>query len=124
MKILRIANGVRHLEEANANIMLHRIREVLTEHRSNLITGILSDLPIYIQVKFYANLDQYTRENITRNLIEFASTNVSMKRYAEIVRTIEQSASYRVPTSEFFDEIDAFLEGLLNPVQLQLNLNV
>jgi len=124
MKILRIANGVRHLEEAGADLMLYRIREILTEHRSNLITGILSDLPTYIQVKFYANVDQDTRENITRNLIEFASTNVSMKRYAEIVRTIEQSTSYRVPTSEFFDEIDAFLEGLLNPVQLQLNLNV
>jgi len=49
---------VKHIEEADQNITLFRIQEILSEHRTMLITGILTDLPTYLQFKFYTKVDK------------------------------------------------------------------
>ena len=120
MRAIKITNVVRHLEDADQNVTRYRIREILSEHRANLITGILGDLQTYLQFKFYADVDREKREILKTRLVEFAATKVSLNRYSRIVAEIENSNSYRVPTLDFFNEIDAFLEELLNPAQLQL----
>jgi hypothetical protein len=46
MKSVRIASTVKHIEEADQNVTLFRIQEILSEHRSALVMGILSvDIP-------------------------------------------------------------------------------
>jgi hypothetical protein len=52
MKSVRIANTVKHIEEGDERITLFRIQEILSEHRSTLIMGILSDLPLTFNLSF------------------------------------------------------------------------
>lgn len=120
MKSVRIASTVKHIEEADHNITLFRIQEILSEHRTMLITGILTDLPTYLQFKFYTKVDKETQGILRDKLFELSNSKVNLDRYAAIVQEIKTNSNYRVPSQEFFREIDSVLDGALNPSQLTL----
>lgn len=120
MKTVRIASTVKHIEEADHNVTLFRIQEILSEHRSMLITGILTDLPTYLQFKFYTKVDKEKQGILRDKLWELSNAKVNLDRYDEIVQEIRKNSSYRVPSSEFFKEIDLVLDAHLNPTQLSL----
>ena len=120
MKSVRIAGTVKHIEEGDERVTLFRIQEILSEHRSALIAGILNDLPTYLQFKFYTKVDKERQGMLRDKLSELSKSKVSLDRYLDIVHEIERSNSYRVPSHEFFREIDALLDSVLNPVQLKL----
>jgi len=120
MKSVRIASTVKHIEEADPTVTLFRIQEILSEHRSTLIMGILSDLPTYLQFKFYTKVDKKMQGILRDKLFELSNSKVSLDRYDEIVKEIQRNNNYRVPSQEFFREIDSLLDGELNPSQLTL----
>jgi hypothetical protein len=120
MKSVRIASTVKHIEEADHNITLFRIQEILSEHRTMLITGILTDLPTYLQFKFYTKVDKDMQTILRDRLFELSNSKVNLDRYAAIVQEIKTNSNYRVPSQEFFREIDSVLDGALNPSQLTL----
>ena len=120
MKAIRIATAVKHLDDADQTVTLFRIQEILSEHRSALIMRILGDLPTYLQFKFYAKVDKVRQEQLRDKLFALSNARVSLDRYADIVREIKSNDSYRVPTQEFFFEIDTVLDAHLNPSQLEL----
>jgi len=120
MKSVRIASTVKHIEEADQNITLFRIQEILSEHRTMLITGILTDLPTYLQFKFYTKVDKDLQDKLRDKLFELSNSKVNLDRYTEIVDEIKKNNSYRVPSTEFFKEIDTLLDSVLNPTQLTL----
>lgn len=120
MKSVRIASAVKHIEEADHNITLFRIQEILSEHRTMLITGVLNDLTTYLQFKFYTKVDKEMQGVLRDKLWELANTKVNLDRYDGIVREIKQHNNYRVPSSDFFREIDTVLDSVLNPTQLSL----
>ena len=95
-------------------------QEILSEHRSALITGILSDLPTYLQFKFYTKVDKEMQGLLRSKLLEVSKSKVNLDRYLDIVHEIERTDSSRVPSQEFFKEIDSVLDAVLNPTQLKL----
>ena len=120
MKSVRIASTIKHIEEADHNITLFRIQEILSEHRTMLITGILTDLSTYLQFKFYTKVDKEMQGILRDKLFELSNAKVNLDRYDEIVQEIKRNSNYRVPSAEFFKEIDTLLDTQLNPTQLQL----
>jgi len=120
MKTVRIANSVKNIEDADHNVTLFRIQEILSEHRSTLITRILSDLPTYIQFKFYAKVDKRIHQMLKDKLFELSNSKVNLDRYDDIVQDIKSNSNYRVPSHQFFEEIDKLLYAELNPSQLPL----
>jgi len=120
MKSVRIASTVKHIEEADHNVTLFRIQEILSEHRSVLIMRILSDLPAYLQFKFYTKVDKEMQGILRDKLFELSNSKVNLDRYDDIVQEIRKNSNYRVPSQEFFKEIDSVLDAHLNPSQLQL----
>lgn len=120
MKTVIIAKSVRHIEEADSNVTLFRIQEILSEHRATLILGILSDLPSYLQFKFYTKVDKDQQSLLKEKLFELSKSKVNLDRYHEIVQEIKQNIKYKVPAADFFQEIDTLLDTHLNPSQLQL----
>lgn len=120
MKTIRIASTVKHIEETDQNITLFRIQEILSEHRSTLIMRILSDLPTYLQFKFYAKVDKEIQGILRDKLFELSNSKINLDRYNDIVQEIKANSNYRVPSQEFFKEIDSLLDTHLNPTQLQL----
>jgi hypothetical protein len=120
MKAVRIATTTKHIEEADENVTLFRIQEVLSEHRSTLIMRILGDLPTYLQFKFDKKINVEIQNGLRDKLFELSNSRVSLDRYAEIVTEIKKNSNYRVPSQEFFREIDTLLDQALNPTQLVL----
>jgi len=120
MKSVRIASTVKHIEEADQNITLFRIQEILSEHRSTLIMGVLSDFTTYLQFKSYGKVDKNLQDVLREKLFELSNSKVSLDKYDEIVQEIKRNNNYRVPSQEFFKEIDSLLDAYLNPSQLQL----
>jgi hypothetical protein len=120
MKSVRIASTVKHIEEADHNVTLFRIQEILSEHRSTLIMGILGDLPTYLQFKFYTKVDKESQGLLRDKLFELSNSKVNLDRYDAIVQEIKSNSNYRVPSQEFFKEIDSVLDAELNPSQLTL----
>jgi len=120
MKSIRIASTVKHIEEGDERVTLFRIQEILSEHRSTLIMSILSDLPTYLQFKFYTKVDKDMQAILQDKLFEMSNSKVNLDRYLDIVHEIEKNSNYRVPSQEFFKEIDGLLDSVLNPTQLKL----
>lgn len=120
MKSVRIASTVKHIEESDQNVTLFRIQEILSEHRSALIMRILSDLPTYLQFKFYTKVDKDVQGILRDKLFELSNSKINLDRYGEIVQEINRKNSYRVPSQDFFTEIDSLLDAELNPSQLTL----
>jgi hypothetical protein len=120
MKSVRIASSIKHIEEADYNVTLFRIQEILSEHRTMLITGILTDLPTYLQFKFRTKVDKGMLGVLRDKLLDLSNSKVNLDRYNQIVHEIKKNSNYRVPSAEFFREIDGLLESVLNPTQLTL----
>jgi restriction endonuclease Mrr len=120
MKSIRIASTVKHIEEADHNVTLFRIQEILSEHRSTLIMRILADLPTYLQFKFYTKVDKEMQGILRDKLFELSNSKVNLDRFDAIVQEIKSISNYRVPSQEFFKEIDSLLDAELNPSQLTL----
>ena len=120
MKSIRIASSTKHIEEADHNVTLFSIQEILSEHRTMLITGILTDLPTYLQFKFYTKVDKEMLGIFRAKLLDLSNSKVNLDRYNEIVQEIKKNNNYRVPSAEFFHEIDGLLDSVLNPTQLTL----
>lgn len=120
IKSIRIASTVKHIEEGDERVTLFRIQEILSEYRSTLIMGILSDLPTYLQFKFYTKVDKELQGVLRDKLFELSNSKVNLDRYLDIVHEIEKSSNYRVSSQEFFKEIDSVLDSVLNPTQLSL----
>jgi hypothetical protein len=53
-------------------------------------------------------------------LFELSNSKVNLDKYLDIVHEIEKNSNYRVPSQEFFNEIDILLDSVLNPTQLKL----
>ena len=120
MKSVRIASNVKHIEEGDQRVTLFRIQEILSEHRSTLIMGILSDLPTYLQFKFCTKVDKEMQAILRDKLFDLSNSKVNLDRYLDIVHEIEKNSIYRVSPQEFFREIDGLLDSVLNPTQLVL----
>jgi hypothetical protein len=88
-----------------------------------LIAGILTDLPTYLQFKFYTKVDKEKQELLRGSLMTLSNSKVNLDRYLDIVHEIERNSNYRVPSQDFFKEIDTLLDSILNPTQLRLVKN-
>ena len=120
MESVRIASSTKHIEEADQNVILFRIQEILSEHRTMLITGILTDLPTYLQFKFYTKVDKEMQAVLREKLLDLSNSKVNLDLYDEIVQEIKKNNNYRVPSTDFFKEINTLLNFVLNPAQLTL----
>jgi hypothetical protein len=121
MKSVRIAiNTVRHIDEADSQVTLFRIQEILSEHRATLIEGVLYNLPAYLGFKLYTKIDKDFQRVLRDKLLELSHARVNLDRYGEVVEDIKRNDNYKVPAQPFFIEIDTVLDMCLNPPQLSL----
>lgn len=123
MKTIRIAGAAKQIEETDRNVTLFRIQEILSEHRANLITRVLNDLSTYLSFKFYIRVEKEVQLDLKNKLINLSSAKVNLDKYLGIVHEIESNNNYRVPSHEFFREIDILLDSVLNPRQLVLEID-
>jgi hypothetical protein len=120
MKKIRIANGIKRIEDADMNAMLFRLRDILTEHRGILITRLISDIGTYIDYKFAIKADSRQMEIAKDSLQALKNSVLDLDKYNDIIdRCINNEITY-IGSEPFMQEIDDHLVTSLNLPQLKL----
>lgn len=120
MKRVKIANGIRRIEDADPNATLFRLRDVLSEHRSVLITRIVSDLASYIDYKFQIKASAKQQESIREQLHSIRHSVLDLDRYNDIIDHFFTHEMTHVRTEPFLKEVDECIDAVLNVSQLKL----
>jgi hypothetical protein len=120
MKKIKIANGIKRIEDADVNAMLFRLRDILSEHRNILITRLTSDLATYIDYKFSIKATTRQLEVARESLSAMKNSVLDLDRYNDIIeRCLNHDMTY-IGTEPFMQEIDEIISAALNLPQLKL----
>ncbi|MBT1701888.1 hypothetical protein [Chryseosolibacter indicus] len=121
MKTIRIVTGVKKIDhEANENILLFRVREVLNEHRSSILERMINDLPNYINYRFDIRASKEQLANIRNKLTLLKGENINADKYHEVIENVLLHETYSIPSQPFLQEIDEIIYNEINPYQLTL----
>jgi hypothetical protein len=120
MKKIRIANGIKRIEESDSNAAMFRLRDVLSEHRNILITRLLSDLGTYIDYKFSMRADSRQIETVKESLLALKNSVLDLDKYSGIVEHFYEHDMTFVKNEPFMHEIDENIAMALNLSQMKL----
>jgi hypothetical protein len=120
MKKVKIANGIKRVDDSDTNTTLFRLRDILSEHRSILITRLLSDLGAYVDYKFKCKADARQLESLRDALLALRNSVLDLERYSHIMEHFLQNDMTYIGTEPFMQEIDEHISGVLNLTQLKL----
>ncbi len=121
MKKVRIVNGIKKIEDSDAHTALFKLRDVLMEHRSVLITRLVSDLSGYIDYKFRTRINNRQLETIREHLYSLKNSALDLERYHEIIEHFQAHDTTYITSAPFFKEIDESIGAILNASQLTIS---
>lgn len=120
MKKVKIANGIKRIEDADSNATLFRLRDVLSEHRGILITRLVSDLSSYIDYKFHFKASAKQLETIKDHLYIIKNSALDLDRYSDIIDHFYAHDITYISTEPFLKELDECIDSIINVSQLKL----
>jgi hypothetical protein len=120
MKTIKTAAGNRYMEDCAPPVALIRIREILTDHRNELINRLLPDLPTYISYKFNVKPDPEQLKSITDTLCSIIHTRINIGKYDSIVQEILLNTNTHVSSEPFYKEINKTISWELRPNRMVL----
>ena len=116
MKTLKTAVSNRKIEEANQDIVLFNLREVLTEYRKSLINRLILDLPTYLDYKFKTRPAKAKLDEIREKLYTIKNSAVDLSFYGPIVDEVLAQDNTFIKTELIYKEIDANIaDHLMTP---------
>lgn len=120
MRKIKIATGIKRIEDSDNNATMFRLRDVLSEHRNILITRLASDLGAYIDYKFKQRPSARQLESIKENLYALKNSVIDLDRYTDIIDHFFNHEMTYIGNEPFFSEIDESISSSLNASQLML----
>jgi hypothetical protein len=120
MKIVKTASGIRKIENCAEPVALLKIREILMDHRSVLISRMIVDLATYVEYKFKTKINKEQEQSITDKLNTVKHSLIDLDRYNPIIQTILQSEKSYVNSEPFYKEIDEVISWYVRPSQMVL----
>ena len=120
MKRVRIANGVKRIDDTHSEATIFRLRDILNEHRSILINRITSDLVTYIDYRFKTKPGARQLDTVKDNLTALKNSVLDLERYDSIVDYFHQHEMTYIGNELFMQEIDENISASLNLPQLKL----
>ena len=120
MKQIKIASGIKRIEDTDRNAVLFRLRDVLSDHRNALISRLLNDLSTYVDYKFQTRIDQRQEGAVKDALQDLKNSVLDLDRYNGIVEHFLEHPMTYVGTEPFMKEIDEVIGSALNLPQLRL----
>lgn len=106
MKYIRTACGVKRVGDSASPGIVLKVREILTEYRSMLISRLMTDLNTYIDYKFSRKPDISRLQIIKERLHVVRNSPLDMGRYEAIVHDVLAKEMVYVSATLFFQEID------------------
>ena len=120
MRIVKTASGIKKIENCTEPVALIKIREILMDHRSVLISRMTADLATYVEYKFKTKINKEQAESITDKLNTVKHSLIDLDRYSRIIETILQSEKSYVDSEPFYKEIDEVISWYVRPSQMVL----
>ena len=120
MKSVKIVNGIKKIEDSDPGATLFRLRDVLSEHRSVLISRLVGDLSAYIDYKFSQKVTGRRLDSIKDSLQLLKNSTLDLDRYRDIVEHFYNHEMTYIGTEAFMKEIDETISMALNSSQLKL----
>jgi len=120
MKTVRIVNGIKRIDDSDASATLFRLRDVLSEHRSVLVSRLVGDLASYIDYKFSQKVTGRKLDEVKDSLQLLKNSTLDLERYRDIVDQFFNNESTYIGTEPFMKEIDETISMTLNISQLKL----
>jgi hypothetical protein len=120
MKKIRIATGVKRIEDHDHNATLFKLRDILNEHRAVLITRLVSDLAAYVDYRFNKKPSARELEIVKDALYDLKNSVLDLERYGEITEHFFANEMTYIGSELFLKEIDENISTALNDSQLKL----
>jgi hypothetical protein len=120
MKTIKTASGIKKIENCPEPVALIKIREILMDHRSTLISRMVVDLGTYIEYKFKTKINKEQLQSITDKLNTVKHSLIDLDRYSSIIEVILQSETSYVNSEPFYKEIDEVISWHVRPSQMVL----
>jgi len=101
--------GSKQLIDTNSDVLLIQLKEIIKEHRSLVITRLISDLPTYLDYKFEMKVNKDLLMKIKEELLELKNGSVDLKSYDNVVQQLLNRAVVHLTNEPFYKEIDECL---------------
>ena len=120
MKTIKTPLFTRKIEDANPDVILFQLREILTDYRKSLISRLILDLPTYLDYRFKIKADKKQLEDIREKLYEIKNGSADLSKYDVIVQQVLANESTYISTRLFYQEIDRNISSYLSEAPLTL----
>lgn len=120
MKTVKTASGIKKIDTSTESLALLKIREILMDHRSVLISRLIGDLTTYVEYKFKTKINNEQAQSISDKLTTIKHSLIDLDRYQSIIETIMQSEKSYVNSEPFYKEIDEVISWYVRPSQMVL----
>ncbi len=120
MKIIRTTDGIRRMDDSNEATVVLKLREILHDQRSMLISRLVTDLSTYIDYKFSRKPDSRQLEVLRERLYAIRNSPLDLERYDEVLQHVLKNDVTHLGAAPFFSEIDEVISRELNGFQLKL----
>lgn len=120
MKTVKIALGVKRIEDRDKHLALLQLRDLLDAHRNALINRLMADLPTYLDYRFGTRISEKQLGVLKDKLSFMKNASVDMDKYDFIYQHMLAHQATHVPSEPFYREIDENIGTYLNDDQLKL----
>jgi len=110
--------GQKQLIDTNSDVLLIQLKEIIKEHRAQIITRLIHELPTYLDYKFQYKGDKESLVKIKESLLFLKNSGVDLKHYDNVVQQLMNRAVVHLTNLPFYDEIDEQLKEHVRQLKL------
>jgi hypothetical protein len=113
MKTIKTVSGIRKIDNWDDNLIPVQLAEILHEHRSGLITKLLTGLGYYIKYKLQFKVTPSELQEVKEQLYYVKLSGVDMNHYESILEEVLTKDSVVLDPTPFYQEIDDAIKSKL-----------
>jgi hypothetical protein len=113
--------GSKQLIDTNADVLLIQLKEIIKDHRSLVVTRLVSDLPTYLDYKFEMKANKDLLMKIKEQLLDLKNGSVDLKAYDNVVQQLFNRAVVHLTNEPFYKEIDECLSVYVAEKEIKFN---
>jgi hypothetical protein len=106
MKRIKTVNGIREIDNWNDSLIPVQLSEILHEHRSGLITKVISGLDHYLKYKLSYKVSKVELKEVKEQLFYVKHSGINIKHYETILEEVLHKDNVILDSTLFYEEID------------------
>ncbi|HEV8513175.1 MAG TPA: hypothetical protein VGQ59_07850 [Cyclobacteriaceae bacterium] len=111
--------GSKQIADTSADVMVAELKGIIKEHRSIIITRLISDLGTYLSYKFEARIDGDILFKAKDKLLEIRDGSVDLNSYDNVLQQLLKRAVVHLTNEPFYKEIDEAMNSIIKNKKLE-----